>query len=71
MWNLYNFVKIASLLTLEALKWEYCFVTAGFTKLGSLLSGTSRHYSVLGSPHVLGHDHFGMYAISGHLQFGT
>ena len=37
----------------------YSFATAVFTKLGSLLSGTSRHCSVLVAPDVSGHDHFG------------
>ena len=37
----------------------YSFVTAEFTKLGSMLSGTSRHCSVLVAPDVSGHDHFG------------
>ena len=37
----------------------YSFVTDVFTKLGLLLSGTSRHCSGLVAPDVLGHDHFG------------
>ena len=37
----------------------YSFATAVFTKLGSMLSGTSRHCSVLVAPDVSGHDHFG------------
>ncbi len=51
--------KIATLLTLETLKWEYTFATDVFTKLGSLLSVMSRHCSVQGAPDVSGHDHFG------------
>ena len=57
------------------------FATAVFTKLGSLLSGTSRHCSVLGAPVVSGHARFGTrhfrtYSIryivtSGHVQLGT
>ena len=35
--ELYVSVKIATLLTLEILKWEYTFATDVFTKLGSLL----------------------------------
>ena len=35
--------QIATLLTLETLKWEYTFTTDVFTRLGSLLSLTSRH----------------------------
>ena len=59
----------------------YSFATAVFTKLGSMLSGTSRHCSVLVAPDVSGHDHlgtrhFGTYSIRyivtlGHAQFGT
>ena len=73
--------KIATLLTLETLKWEYSFATDVFTELGSLLSGTSRHCSVLGAPDVSEHEHFGTrnfgtyyirYIVStGHAQFGT
>ena len=37
----------------------YSFATAVFTKLGSMLSGTSRHCSVLVAPDASGHDHFG------------
>ena len=36
----------------------YSFATAVFTKLGSLLSGTSRHCSELVAPDVSGHDHY-------------
>ena len=35
--------KIATLLTLVTLKWEYTFATDVFMKLDSLLSVTSRH----------------------------
>ena len=59
----------------------YSFATAVFTKLGSLLYGTSRHCVVLVAPDVSGHDHFGTrhfgtYSIryivtSGHAKFGT
>ena len=46
----------------------YSFATVVFTKLGSMLSGTSRHCSVLVAPDVSGHDHiatrhFGTYSI--------
>ena len=37
----------------------YSFATAVFTKLGSLLSGTSRQCSELVVADVSGHDHFG------------
>ena len=47
------------------------FATAVFTKLGSLLSGTSRHCSVLVAPDVSGHDHFGISHISRQARFGT
>ena len=66
---------------IDTLKWEYSFATAVFTKLGSLLSGTSRHCSVLRAPDVSGHDHIGTrhfgtdpirYIITSvHAQFGT
>ena len=36
----------------------------------SLLSATSRHYSVLSAPHVSGHDHFGTECRS-KCQFGS
>ena len=59
----------------------YSFATAVSTKLGTMLSGTSRHCSVLVAPDVSGHDrfgtrHFGTYSIryivtSGHAQLGT
>ena len=49
---------------------DYSFVTAVFTKLGSLLSGTGRHCSVLGAPDISGHDHFGTRHF-GHIKFGT
>ncbi len=35
------------------------FATAVFTKLVSMLSRMSRHWSVLVAPDVSGHDHFG------------
>ena len=41
----------------------YSFATAVFMKLGSMLSGTSRHCSVLVAPDVSGHDHFGTYSV--------
>ena len=37
----------------------YSFATAVFTKLGSLLSGKSRHRSELVAPDVSWHDNFG------------
>ena len=59
----------------------YSFATAEFTKFASLLSGTSRHCSVLVALDVSGHDHFcirhfGTYSIryivtSGHAKFVT
>ena len=59
----------------------YSFATDVFTKLGSMLSGTSHHCSVLVALDVSGHDHFGTrhfgtYSIryivtSGHVQFRT
>ena len=52
-------LKIATLLTLETLKWEYSFATAVFTKLGSLLSGTSLAVFCAGGAGRFGHDHFG------------
>ena len=62
--------KIASILTMETLTWEYSFATAVFTKLGSLLSGTSRHCTVLGAPDVSDMT-TSVHAISGHSHFGT
>ena len=59
----------------------YTLATDVFTKLGSLLSVTSRYCSVQGAPDVSGHDHFGtrhfgtcsirFIVTSGHAQFGT
>ena len=38
--------QISILLTLETSKWEYTFAADVFTKLGSFLSVTCRHYSM-------------------------
>ena len=51
--------KMATLLMLETLNWEYAFAIGVFTKLGSLLSVRSRHCSVQGAPDVSRHDLFG------------
>ena len=59
--------QIATLLTLEIFKWEYSFATAVFSKLGSLLSGTSRHYYVLGLRTILDIT-TSEHVISGHIQ---
>ena len=48
----------------------YSFATAVFSKLGSLVSDTSRHCSELVAPDVSGHAHFST-VTSGHAQFGT
>ena len=62
--------KLATLLTLETLKWEYGFANAVFTILGSLLSGTNRHCSVLGR-RTFRDMTTSVHAILGHIQFGT
>ena len=58
-------LKIATLLTLQTLKWVYSFATDVL-----IVSATSRHYSVTWRAGRFGHDHFGTECRSKR-QFGS